>query len=258
MRTATTSSLLLMYNLTGRSVSTTLRQPDSAFSVAPRRCRRARSTVREGWVVPNGSRLQPRLRRVQRHRSGCASSASSARVPRDSAISSKAMVASCIRRSQRLHGHVHAVFTAMKRLCFERLIGSRPSRQRNLVVAMVASYILRSQSKLATTRWWHTMSLDFARDARCHRCRRGRALRRDGLAARATRRHREEAGRSPSQRRRHGAVRPELELFRGSDVPALFNRQMQLGVAIFETKIGLRWGTIAMARRARCKSTTAS
>ena len=38
-----------------RAVSTTLRQPDSAFSVAPRRCRRARSTVREGWVVPGGS-----------------------------------------------------------------------------------------------------------------------------------------------------------------------------------------------------------
>ncbi|MCH7747913.1 MAG: transposase [Acidobacteria bacterium] len=59
----------------------------------------------------------------------------------------------------RLHGHVHAVLTAMKRLGFASLIGSRPSRQRNLVVAMVASYILRSQSKLATTRWWHTTTL---------------------------------------------------------------------------------------------------
>lgn len=59
----------------------------------------------------------------------------------------------------RLHGHVHAVLSAMKRLRLESLIGSRPSRQRNLVVAMVASYILRSQSKLAITRWWHTTTL---------------------------------------------------------------------------------------------------
>ena len=34
-----------------------------------------------------------------------------------------------------------------------------PSRPRQLVVAMVASYILRAQSKLATTRWWHTTTL---------------------------------------------------------------------------------------------------
>ncbi len=59
----------------------------------------------------------------------------------------------------RLHGHVEAVLTAMKQLRFENLLGSRPSVQRNLVVAMVASYILRSQSKLAITRWWHTTSL---------------------------------------------------------------------------------------------------
>src|SRR3990172_126924 len=35
------------------------------------------------------------------------------------------------------HGHVHAVLTALKRLGFEGLIGSRPSRERDLVVAMV-------------------------------------------------------------------------------------------------------------------------
>ena len=59
----------------------------------------------------------------------------------------------------RLHGHVDAVLSAMKRLRFESLIGSRRSRQRDVVMAMVASYILRSQSKLATTRWWHTTTL---------------------------------------------------------------------------------------------------
>ena len=47
----------------------------------------------------------------------------------------------------------------MKRLRFESLLGSRPSSERNRVVAMVASYILRSQSKLAITRWWDTTTL---------------------------------------------------------------------------------------------------
>jgi transposase len=59
----------------------------------------------------------------------------------------------------RLHGHVDAVLIAMKRLRFESLLGSRPSSQRNRVVAMVAAYILRSQSKLAITRWWRTTTL---------------------------------------------------------------------------------------------------
>jgi transposase len=59
----------------------------------------------------------------------------------------------------RPHGHVQAVLAAMKRLGFAELVASRPSRSRDLVVAMVAARILRPQSKLATTRWWHTTSL---------------------------------------------------------------------------------------------------
>ena len=58
-----------------------------------------------------------------------------------------------------LHGHVHATRLAMKRLDFEALIASRPSRERDLVMAMVAARILEPQSKLATTRWWHTTTL---------------------------------------------------------------------------------------------------
>jgi hypothetical protein len=54
----------------------------------------------------------------------------------------------------RNHGHVEAVLTAMRRLGFPALIHSRPSRQRDLVVAMVAARIPNPQSKLATTRWW--------------------------------------------------------------------------------------------------------
>ena len=57
------------------------------------------------------------------------------------------------------HGHVHAVMRAMKRLGFEQLIASRPSKERNLVVAMVAARILQADSKLATTRWWHSTTL---------------------------------------------------------------------------------------------------
>jgi transposase len=57
------------------------------------------------------------------------------------------------------HGHVDAVMTAMKRLEFSRLICSRPSRQRDLVVAMVAARILEPRSKLATTLWWADTTL---------------------------------------------------------------------------------------------------
>ena len=61
--------------------------------------------------------------------------------------------------SSRHHGHVQAVLAAMQRLGFAHLIASRPSRQRNLVVAMVAARILAPESKLATTRWWHVTTL---------------------------------------------------------------------------------------------------
>jgi transposase len=59
----------------------------------------------------------------------------------------------------RQHGHVEAVLTAMRRLKFKELIGSRHSRERELVLAMVAARILEPQSKLATSRWWHTTTL---------------------------------------------------------------------------------------------------
>jgi transposase len=59
----------------------------------------------------------------------------------------------------RFHGHVDAVLTAMKRLDLPSLIASRASRQRDLVMAMVAARILEPQSKLATTRWWSDTTL---------------------------------------------------------------------------------------------------
>lgn len=57
------------------------------------------------------------------------------------------------------HGHVQAVLRAMRRLSFAELIASRPSTQRNRVVAMVAARVLAPHSKLATTRWWHVTTL---------------------------------------------------------------------------------------------------
>jgi transposase len=57
------------------------------------------------------------------------------------------------------HGHVQAVRTTMQRLGFDALIAARPSRERDVVVAMVAARILEPDSKLATTRWWHTTTL---------------------------------------------------------------------------------------------------
>ena len=57
------------------------------------------------------------------------------------------------------HGHVDAVLRAMKRVGFEELIASTRSRERDLVVGMVAARILEPDSKLATTRRWHTTTL---------------------------------------------------------------------------------------------------
>jgi len=59
----------------------------------------------------------------------------------------------------RSHGHLEAVMIAMQRLGFAGLVSSRRSRQRDLVVAMVAARILNPQSKLATTRWWSSTTL---------------------------------------------------------------------------------------------------
>jgi transposase len=57
------------------------------------------------------------------------------------------------------HGHVDAVMTAMRRLSFSRLICSRRSHQRDLVVALVVARILEPKSKLATTAWWTDTTL---------------------------------------------------------------------------------------------------
>jgi transposase len=61
--------------------------------------------------------------------------------------------------ASRPHGHVQAVAAAMQRLGFASLLGSKPSREREVVLAMVAARIIAPHTKLATTRWWHTTTL---------------------------------------------------------------------------------------------------
>ena len=57
------------------------------------------------------------------------------------------------------HGQVQAVSVAMHQLGFSKLLNSRSCSERDLVCAMVAARILAPQTKLATTRWWHTTTL---------------------------------------------------------------------------------------------------
>jgi transposase len=59
----------------------------------------------------------------------------------------------------RAHGHVEAVLGTIKKLGLDELIASRRSRERDLVVAMIAERLLHPCSKLATTRLWHTTTL---------------------------------------------------------------------------------------------------
>ena len=47
----------------------------------------------------------------------------------------------------------------MQRLELASLLASKPCRERDLVLAMVAARIVAPHTKLATTRWWHTTTL---------------------------------------------------------------------------------------------------
>jgi transposase len=59
----------------------------------------------------------------------------------------------------RPHGHVQAVSLAMHRLGLASVIASKPCRERDLVLAMLASRIIEPATKLATTRSWHATTL---------------------------------------------------------------------------------------------------
>jgi transposase len=57
------------------------------------------------------------------------------------------------------HGHVEAILGTIKKLGIDELIGSTRSRERDLVLAMIAERLIHPCSKLATTRLWHTTTL---------------------------------------------------------------------------------------------------
>jgi len=57
------------------------------------------------------------------------------------------------------HGHVEAVLKMIRKLGLESVLGAKPSRQRDLVLAMLVQRILFPCSKLATTRDWHNTTL---------------------------------------------------------------------------------------------------
>jgi transposase len=57
------------------------------------------------------------------------------------------------------HGHVEAVLGTMRQLGLDVLLGAKPSRERDLVLGMIAARVLFPSSKLATTRHWHSTTL---------------------------------------------------------------------------------------------------
>src|SRR3954466_6437883 len=59
----------------------------------------------------------------------------------------------------RPHGHVEAILGMIRRLGLDSFIASGPSRQRDLVTAMIAERLLFPCSKLATTRHWQDTTL---------------------------------------------------------------------------------------------------
>lgn len=57
------------------------------------------------------------------------------------------------------HGHVEAILAMIRKLGLDAMIASKPSRERDLVVALIAQRLIAPASKLGTTREWHTTTL---------------------------------------------------------------------------------------------------
>jgi transposase len=57
------------------------------------------------------------------------------------------------------HGHVDAILTTFDRLGLEGLLASRASRERSLVLALIAQRLLFPCSKLASLRYWQSTTL---------------------------------------------------------------------------------------------------
>jgi transposase len=61
--------------------------------------------------------------------------------------------------ASRAHGHVKAVLTAMEKLGIKKLLASRPSRERDIIYAVIAWRIIKPASKLAMQREWRDSTL---------------------------------------------------------------------------------------------------
>ncbi len=61
--------------------------------------------------------------------------------------------------SSRAHGHVDAVLLTIRRLGLDKLIASRRCKERDLIIAMIASRILGPESKLSLSRSWENTTL---------------------------------------------------------------------------------------------------
>lgn len=61
--------------------------------------------------------------------------------------------------SSRAHGHVKAVLSAMEKLGIKKLLASRPSRERDIIYAVIAWRVIKPASKLAMQREWHDSTL---------------------------------------------------------------------------------------------------
>jgi transposase len=57
------------------------------------------------------------------------------------------------------HGQVEALLGTIKKLGLDTLIASKPCRERDLTLAMIAGRLIHPSSKLAATRLWHTTTL---------------------------------------------------------------------------------------------------
>jgi len=61
--------------------------------------------------------------------------------------------------ASRACGHVQAVAVAMRQLQMERLLAARPAPERDRVLAMIAARVVSPNTKLATSRQWHSTTL---------------------------------------------------------------------------------------------------
>ena len=61
--------------------------------------------------------------------------------------------------SSKPHGHAEAISITFERLGLDSLLASRPSRQRSLILALIAQRLLFPCSKLASLRHWRTTTL---------------------------------------------------------------------------------------------------